>query len=282
MTKKSKNKCIFCLESDTYFTTKEHIVPESLGNEDDILEDYVCDKCQNYFGREVESFVLCKSPIGFWRTLYGTKNKKGNHPSFDQSQQPNKKMKLANYHPVTDNGITIRPGNMDNELVVEAYVNDSRLLENICANKKTDIKMVLTPKILVYLGRFLGKIALEYWCKNFTDDIYSSQFDNLRNYARYGTTNKMWPIFHWILPINLAKYYYISHDTQERILYRYAFGAIKDTEHILFVFDIGCDRYAIIMNEKYPHPAKLFVEKISNVFGDIKTQPSILYYQNLN
>ena len=45
------NKCIFCKESGDIFHTIEHIVPESLGNTEDILHKGVCDKCQNYFGR---------------------------------------------------------------------------------------------------------------------------------------------------------------------------------------------------------------------------------------
>lgn len=179
MIEASENKCIFCLKSNVAFSTKEHIVPESLGNDEDILEGYVCDKCQNYFGTEIENFILSKSPISFWRTLYGTKNKKGKRPIFDQSQQLNEKGKLANYHLITDNGISIMPGNFNDELIFEADIHASFLLENMLMNDKTSVRMALTPKILVYLGRFLEKIALEYWCKNFGNDVYNSQFDIL-------------------------------------------------------------------------------------------------------
>ena len=56
--------CLFCkLESPA--TTKEHIIPESLGNDDLLLSGEVCDKCQNYFGKEVESYVLAKTPLAF-------------------------------------------------------------------------------------------------------------------------------------------------------------------------------------------------------------------------
>lgn len=43
---------------------------------DDILEGCVCDKCQNYLGKEIENYILAKTPFGFWRTIAGTVNKK--------------------------------------------------------------------------------------------------------------------------------------------------------------------------------------------------------------
>lgn len=92
----------------------------------------------------------------------------------------------------------------------------------------------------------------------------------------------MWPIVHWKLQNNLAKYYHISQDTKVRVLYRYAFGEIKDTGSILFAFDIGCERYVIIINEKYPDSSKLSAEFISNIFDDVEGLPNLFYYLSLN
>ena len=39
-------KCIFCSEKGPY-NTVEHIIPESLGNDDTLLANCVCDKCQD-------------------------------------------------------------------------------------------------------------------------------------------------------------------------------------------------------------------------------------------
>lgn len=72
-------RCLFCLSSGP-FGTVEHVVPESLGNGDLMLEGHVCDGCQRYFGTEVEHYVLNNSPMGFWRLLLGTPTKKGNRP----------------------------------------------------------------------------------------------------------------------------------------------------------------------------------------------------------
>ncbi len=60
-----KADSIFCLEVSDNFNTIEHIVSESLGNTDDILEKAVCDKCQNYFGREIENYILASHRLVF-------------------------------------------------------------------------------------------------------------------------------------------------------------------------------------------------------------------------
>ena len=59
-------ECLFC-GNDGPFTTVEHIIPESLGNDDLVLEGEVCDSCQRYFGKEVEKYVLSHTPLAFWR-----------------------------------------------------------------------------------------------------------------------------------------------------------------------------------------------------------------------
>lgn len=54
---KQPHKCIFCSAESTEVNTIEHIIPESLGNTEDILVNAVCDRCQNYFGKEVENYL---------------------------------------------------------------------------------------------------------------------------------------------------------------------------------------------------------------------------------
>ena len=72
--------CLFC-KNEAKFRTKEHIIPESLGNDKDILHNAVCDKCQNYIGREVEKLALEKTNIAIWRTYLGITTKKKKLPS---------------------------------------------------------------------------------------------------------------------------------------------------------------------------------------------------------
>lgn len=270
---KTKHKCIFCLAENNGFNTVEHIVPESLGNTEDILENTVCDKCQNYFGREIENYVLRKTPFGFWRTLSGTLSKKGKMPFFDGTQNKRTSEKLNDYHEYSDKGLTIYSG--DNESIIAVEVQDAKIKEEILTGKKQNIKIVMTPKMLIYMGRFLGKIALEYWCKEFNEDVFNLRFNEIRKYIRYGTVKKMWPIFQGHLKENLLLYSK-EKDIGKRTLYAYRFFEIDG--QVLFCFDIGLERYSIILTERIPEGEIFTEEFMSALCADTTNVPNILYY----
>ena len=267
------NTCIFCMQKGDIFHTVEHIIPESLGNTDDILINCVCDKCQNYFGKEVENYVLTKTPIGFWRTIAGTLNKKGKSPFFNPSQNPKSKG-IPDFHSYTDNGFTLHP--FDNEQIVEAFFDDQVLLNKIKKGEKTSFNLVMTPKMLIYLGRFFGKIALEYCAKVYGDEVYRKEYDQIRKYARYGETKSIWPIMQNNLLENLLDYKEKNDFEEERTLYAYSLYEINSL--ILFNFDIGSERYSIIINQKYP-PSSMFSEQLLYALcKNTKGMPNILYY----
>lgn len=268
-------RCIFCLQTGDIFHTIEHIVPESLGNDDDVLTYGVCDQCQNYFGREIENYVLSKTPFGFWRTLAGTPTKKGHVPEFNPTQNPSTGGKLPDYHPLSDSSITIYPA--DGESIVQAEFADLNQKKEIIKNGKGVLKTVLTPKALVYIGRFLGKIALEYWHKSFGDDVFRADFDELRNYVRNGTTRRMWPVFHGNLEENLLIYRPKGMDFEERTLFAYRFFEIDS--FVIFCFDIGLERYSIILNQKYPK-GDMFTDAIMTALCQGTTGlQNILFYR---
>ena len=80
-------KCIFCKQISNKSVSIEHILPESLGNIDAILPPgLICDKCNNYFSREVERPVLSS---GIFRLLRNDKqlpSKKGKIPVFGDTE----------------------------------------------------------------------------------------------------------------------------------------------------------------------------------------------------
>ncbi len=269
------HKCIFCLNESNEFNTVEHIVSESLGNTEDILHNAVCDKCQKYLGKEVESFVLSKTPFGFWKTISGTRNKKGKAPLFDPSQSESTHGKIKNYHSSTDNNIVIHP--VDNESIIAVDINDEELSKKIMKDKKTSFNVALTPKMLIYMGRFLGKIALEYWCKAFGDDVFDERFDELRNYIRYGTNNSIWPILRCQLIDNLQTYKAMNEFEEERTLYAYTF--YEDAGLIVFNFDMGCERYGVILNSKFPEGSAFTDNFLSMICKGTKGIPDVLFYK---
>ncbi|NQT57160.1 MAG: hypothetical protein HQ551_13135, partial [Desulfobacteraceae bacterium] len=82
-------KCIFCKQDSNDCVSVEHILPESLGNIEVILAPgVVCDKCNNYFSREIEKPLLSS---GIFRLLRNDKqipSKKGKIPVFGDTDKP--------------------------------------------------------------------------------------------------------------------------------------------------------------------------------------------------
>jgi HNH endonuclease len=75
-------RCLFCKCPSDDATSVEHIVPESLGNRRHILpRGAICDRCNNYFSREVEGPLLSHPSMRNSRAWYQEPTKKGKLPS---------------------------------------------------------------------------------------------------------------------------------------------------------------------------------------------------------
>jgi len=131
-------KCIFCKESES-FNTVEHIIPESLGNDDLLIHGHVCDVCQNYFGKEIENFVLNKTPFAFWRIIYGIKSKKGRYPIIDLTLPERQKGRIQNTHPDSEKNIQFE---YDEELGASLIINDDKITREILSEKKQTLDML--------------------------------------------------------------------------------------------------------------------------------------------
>lgn len=60
-------RCIFCERDSSTSRSIEHIIPESLGNHEHVLErGVVCDGCNNYLARKIEEPVLSS---GYFKNL---------------------------------------------------------------------------------------------------------------------------------------------------------------------------------------------------------------------
>lgn len=184
--------CLFCW-SDGPFNTIEHVIPESLGNDALTLEGHVCDSCQAYFGKEVERFVLTKTPIAFWRTYLGITTKAGRLPLVDFSQPRRDKGTLPATHWAHD------------DLVYEAHedgstsvaILDERTARRVLRGTQTSFRLVMTPKVLSMMGRFFCKVGVELLCCHDPTLARDVRFDPARVYARTGRhRSTLWPIFH--------------------------------------------------------------------------------------
>jgi hypothetical protein len=74
-------RCLFCLRGDRPFRSREHIIPESLGNTEFVLPcGIVCDKCNNEVLSRLDEALVEFPPVKYLRTLKGIGNKEGNVP----------------------------------------------------------------------------------------------------------------------------------------------------------------------------------------------------------
>ena len=240
-------QCLFC-ESGGPFT-EEHIIPASLGNNDLVLTDQVCKQCNNYFGSKVEAPILNKSPLAFWRTFLGIRTKRGELPSVDLSQPHCQSGKLASVHPSHDNGIGFM-AHEDGSTSMDIVNRD--ILRRLQDEKAVVCNYVFTPKSVFDLGRFLCKVGIELLCYSDAAKARKPSFQRARRFARYGTPQELWPIFHFSEG-TMADLRRRNHGFEEVDCYRYQLLDFS-SKYILFCFAMGTDSWLVCLNEPYPTP----------------------------
>ena len=243
--------CLFCQSLGPY-STVEHIIPESLGNDDLLLSDEVCDSCQAYFGKEVEQFVLGKTPIAFWRTFLGIKTKKGKDPSVDLSQPKAHKGVFPVIHPKHDNvGFTYHEDG-----TVSVDIDDPDLIKSMLNGSQSQFNFVMTPKVLHMLGRFLCKVGLELLCLCDPDEARGDTLFSARRYARFGEFEGLWPIFHFSRG-SLHDLKRLKTDGEGLLeeVHCFSYSVIHfQSRYLLFSFCMGTDNWVVSLNDPFPHP----------------------------
>lgn len=181
--------CLFCKQPGV-FQTREHIVPESLGNDTDILKGVICNSCQNYFGREIEKAALEQTPIAFWRSCLGIRTKRRHLPSVNLD--PPLRGAIPAFHPTSDTGIGFSAHENGSTSI---DVDNSAFIQRLLPKDEGEYRMVLSPWHLSIIGRFLGKMGLEYVALSDLDYAFSTQFEDIRSFVRYGSRKHLWPIY---------------------------------------------------------------------------------------
>jgi len=241
-------KCLFCNKGES-FTTKEHIIPESLGNDDFILEGQICDKCQNYLS-QIENYVLHRTPIGFWRTLFTIKTKKNKLPVVDFIKNRKSKGIFPDHSSHHDNIQFQAHSDFSTELITSAPIE--KYLQN-----ETDGKLnyVFTPKVIHEIGRFLGKIGIEIICHDNQEKARLDEFNEIRKYVREGSQMEIWPIFHSTEgDINSSFEYIKKAGNLEEKVTCYTYRVFQIGAYTLLNLKIGTDSWFICLNQQFPHP----------------------------
>jgi len=183
-------KCIFCKSVTGTFTTREHILPESLGGGDwAILPDgLLCDDCQNCFGSSVEQQALADYPFSFFRVFLSIPTKKGKVPWFNSWEGTIK--------------ASLQPGLID-------YEPSGSFKNAIEGARKSQIRLLAHPLKPQMVCRFLLKMGLEVVAADNPQAVFDEKFDKARNFVLLGEKWGDW----WYLQYEdtSAASYYITH-----------------------------------------------------------------------
>ncbi len=165
------------------FISRSHIIPESLGNEEYILEKgIVCDKCNIYFGGELEAYFCNHHLSAGHKLFYLNKTKKRKPPQVplikgEMRRDANGKIKIVQQILHNKEGSQLALIFRGEELQIYAQY----YREPIDTGK---------------LSRYLAKMALEILYFKNRNLILSQEFNFIRDYARYGGKNLYQP-FMW-------------------------------------------------------------------------------------
>ncbi len=167
------SKCIFCKSATEAFTTREHILPESLGGGDwAILPDGLyCDQCQNRFGSAIEQQALGDYPFSLFRVLLGIPTKKGKAPWFKSWE-----------------GI-VRASSEPGQI---GFDPDPQFEQALTEGRKTQMRILAHPLRPDMICRTLLKMGIEVIAADDPEGVFDEKFDSARNYALLGQKDDNW------------------------------------------------------------------------------------------
>lgn len=181
-------RCLFCKADSLSSHSVEHILPESIGNTQHVLPPgVVCDKCNNYFSREVEKPFLESAAIKILRFHQSIPSKRGVIPPLQGILTPNYPALIQRY-------IT---GSLKASVALEPNA-----IEHLVKSKGGMLILPAgaeLPKGII-TSRFLAKAALEAMAERliaYPDGLAylvdEKQLDLIRDHARKGSYRE-WPI----------------------------------------------------------------------------------------
>lgn len=180
-------RCIFCLSDSAQSRSKEHIIPESLGNKSHILpRGVVCDSCNNYFSREVEKPFIDTPAIELLRFHQALESKRGRIPPINGAILPNVPVKVTRHADLNSTSV---------DVPIEAY-------EWLATAKRGTL--ILPTSLPLPAGsivsRFLAKVGLEAMAERLCNHpegldylCDELQLNPIRTHARRGRYPS-WPI----------------------------------------------------------------------------------------
>jgi hypothetical protein len=184
--------CIFCQASSHSSVSREHIVPESLGNRKiQLPRGVVCDKCNNYFSRKIEDPILNSLLFSQERFTHSIPNKEGRIP-------PSQGLLSPLGIPVS---IERHPGNWQSIYATRDSDND-RFVRHLMNSKTNTAYFPIATDIsnTRLMARMLGKMGLEALALRaieagigIEEITHKEELNELREFVRYDRGPKHWP-----------------------------------------------------------------------------------------
>jgi len=239
--------CLFCGEVGRH-STMEHIVPASLGNTDDLLEGFVCDTCQSYLGLKVEKPALERTPFGFWKCVLGIRGRTGNLPSF--TFEPIAGGVLPSDAGITTKGIRFTGVELG---VVSLEVSCEETVRRIMSGRQRGCRVCMSPWHLSVIGRFLGKMGLEFLASWNAAAAYDTKQDGIRRFVRYGSHDYLWPIYWGATSEAYQRTLLVEPHAEWREVDCYTYSlALTKWGHYVFAFNMGLEVWLIDLSSPAP------------------------------
>ncbi len=165
--------CIFC-GGDTKNATIEHIWPESLGGTEEVCmrNKLVCEKCNNYFGSNIERQALNDYPFLHYRFSSCITTKRGKYPKI--------KTRIGDFiSSPFERIIGLNPRSEE----IERRINNGHITQFRILAEITDPYAIC---------RFLLKMGLEIIADDRPYEIYNSKYDAARRVARSPKLGDKW------------------------------------------------------------------------------------------
>ena len=172
----AKRGCLFCRKSDGGFKSKEHVFPESLGNQEIIIDPgVVCDRCNNGTLSQLDQTICDFMPIQARQMMLGVRSKGGKVPRTRWQEG------TIDYQPPDVAGgepkLIVR-SNGGNQILREKVRHPDGRVEfewNASGGRK------LIPRYISELSRAMLKSAFECAWLDHGPKVYEQRYDGIRN-----------------------------------------------------------------------------------------------------
>lgn len=184
-------RCIFCGEASDQSKSREHIIPESLGNAEHILPPgVVCDGCNNYFAVKIEGPLLSSDHFVHLRHRLDLLNKRG-LPTPVRGVYPGGRIAVKLLGGA--DGLSIGPWRPQDKDQFTAAVTSNK-------GGRIYVPFPAAPDERL-LARFVAKVAVEILAQRTIEAgekaatlLDQDELAAIRRFARYGDRPGDWPI----------------------------------------------------------------------------------------